>query len=53
MDGLKSLNIVVLDIFLIILYRRMDIIIQPQHFLQKIIPPKQYEITSFQYLPSM
>ena len=49
----KSLNIVVLDIFLIILYRRMDIIIQPQHFLQKIIPPKQYEITSFQYLPSM
>ena len=40
MDEPKSLNIVVLDIFLIILYRRMDIIIQLQHFLQKIIQLK-------------
>ena len=39
MGWLKSLNIVVLDILLnlMIIILPMDIIIQPQHFLQKII----------------
>ena len=48
----KSLNIVVLDIFLnlmIIIYH-LDIIIQPQHFLQKIVIINNMK---YQYLPNM